>query len=150
MNGARKNCEYKYIDLVTADVTIEVLGKTLSALFECAAEATFKVMIEDLTPVETTLSYNVEARNNSIDYLLFEWLAELIFIKDSEGVVLKDFQVDIKKVNDEYLLKGIAKGEPLNPEKHDMGVDVKAITMHLFEVKKLDDETWMARFVLDI
>jgi SHS2 domain-containing protein len=40
-------------------------------------------------------------------------------------------------------------GEPIDLNKHELLVDVKAVTMHLFEVKKLNGE-WFARVIVDV
>ena len=40
-------------------------------------------------------------------------------------------------------------GEKIDMKKHEMLVDVKAVTMHMFEVKK-EKNIWKARVVLDV
>jgi SHS2 domain-containing protein len=54
-----------------------------------------------------------------------------------------------KKVVDEYEIKIIMEGEEINLEKHKLGVDVKAVTYHKYEVKKEKDK-WRAQIVLDV
>jgi len=81
--------------------------------------------------------------------LLFNFLQELIYFKDPEELLLRVRVVDISKEDDAYVLSGEGKGENLNPEKHQLNADVKAVTLHLFKVE-LTPEGWHATVVLDI
>lgn len=63
-------------------------------------------------------------------------------------LVISKFDISIKK-NDFYKLKATASGETINQEKHTLRSDVKAVTYHMFEVKKTG-ENWTARVILDI
>jgi len=46
-------------------------------------------------------------------------------------------------------LTASASGENIDEKKHNLRTDIKAVTYHMFEVKKTGD-TWNARVVLDI
>jgi SHS2 domain-containing protein len=83
-----------------------------------------------------------------LDGLFFDWLSELVYLKDAEGVLFSKFDVRIKK-NGAYELKAVASGEEISQKKHGLRSDVKAVTYHLFEVKKIG-EIWTARVILDI
>jgi len=79
---------------------------------------------------------------------LFDFLGELIYFKDAELLLFSKIKVDIKKEEKLYKLKALLKGEKLR-EEHEQKVDVKAITFHKFEIKKLK-EKYSARVILDI
>ncbi len=139
---------FKFLEKIAiADAAFEAYGKTLEELFINCAKATFDAMadLETVTPkqIET-----VKLENKTVEDLLFDWLAELIYLKDLKAMLFKDFSVKIQK-NINYRLEGKAKGEAINPQRHKLRADVKAVTYHLFEVKKVN-RLWKARIILDI
>lgn len=139
---------YRYLeDIATSDAAFEAEGRTLEELFREAAIATFEVMV-DTKSVETRITREVELKNEALDGLLFDWLSELVYLKDAEAVLFSKFDVRIKK-NGAYELKARASGEEISQKKHSLRSDVKAVTYHLFEVKKTG-ENWTARVILDI
>ncbi len=139
---------YRFLeDIATGDAAFEAEGRTLEELFREAAVATFEVMV-DTKGVEPRITGEVELKNEAVDGLLFDWLSELVYLKDAEAVLFSKFNVNIKK-NDAYELKARVSGENINHQKHILRSDVKAITYHMFEVKKTE-ENWIARVILDI
>lgn len=139
---------FRYLeDIATADAAFEVVGRTLEKLFRDAAIATFEVMV-DTKSVEPGITRKIELKNEAVDNLLFDWLSELVYLKDAEALLFSKFDISIKK-NDFYELKATASGEAINQEKHILRSDVKAVTYHMFEVKKTE-KNWTARVILDI
>ncbi len=139
---------YRYLeDIATGDAAFEADGRTLEELFREAAIATFEVMV-DTESVEPRITREVELKNEAVDGLLFDWLSELVYLKDAEAVLFCKFNVNIEK-NDAYELKARVSGENIDQQKHSLRSDVKAVTYHLFEVKKTE-ESWIARVILDI
>lgn len=134
-------------DIAIADVAFEASGKTLEHLFESCALATTQVMV-DLKTIGKEVSKEMTVKARDVDKLLRDFLDEIIFIKDSDLLVFSRFNVKIKK-NGVYELKANAYGEKLDMKKHKFGVDVKATTMHMFEVKE-EKDGWKARVILDI
>jgi SHS2 domain-containing protein len=134
-------------DIATADVAIESRGDTPEELFSASARATFEVMV-DTGNVQPEIKKVMHLENSEIDGLFFDWLAEIIYLKDSEAMVFCKFEIKIKKDKD-YCLDAEIYGEEINQSRHELRCDVKAITFHLFEVYK-KDRKWIARFILDI
>ena len=59
-------------------------------------------------------------------------LSEIIYIKDTESMVFN--KVENLKLNKDLKLTLI--GDKIKPEEQELGNDVKAVTMHKFELKK--------------
>ncbi len=134
-------------DIATADVAVESRGDTLEELFTASAMATFEVMV-DTGGVQPEIRKILHLENSEIDGLLFDWLAEIIYLKDAEFMLFGRYDIKItKKTN--YQLDAEIRGEKINQSKHDLRCDVKAITFHLFEVYEKNGK-WISRFVLDI
>jgi len=140
--------EYIFLDdIATADVAIESRGDTLEELFTASATATFEVMA-DTGGIHPKIRKTLHLENPEIDGLLFDWLAEIIYLKDSASMLFGKYNLKITK-NTNYQLDAEMLGEEINQSKHDLRCDVKAITFHLFEVYEKDGK-WISRFILDI
>lgn len=135
--------KYRFLDH-TADVLFEAEGKTLEELFMACALATEETQVK-LAGVEQKESRKIIIEKEDIEMLLFEFLQDIIFYKDSEELLFSKFNI---KINGNKL-ECEAWGEKINPKKHDLNVDVKAVTLHQFEVKQ-ENGVWKARVILDI
>jgi SHS2 domain-containing protein len=140
--------KYKFLeDRAIADAAFEAEGKSLEELFEACAAATFEVMAETKT-VEAKSEEKIQLKGDDLEELLFNWLAELIYLKDLKRSVFSKYKIKIEKP-DGYRLRASVWGEPVDAKRHKVKVDVKAVTYHLLEVKKTDDK-WTAKVILDI
>ena len=141
---------YKYLeDVGTADIAFEAIGRSIPELFTAAADATMNVMIENLEAIEPRQTRRIELKNDKIDMLLFEFLQELIYFKDTDRLLLRVRDVQIDEKDSAYFLRTAATGEKLDPARHEQRADVKAVTLHRFRVEKIDNE-WKASVILDI
>ena len=141
---------YEYLEEIgTADIAFEATGRDLSELFSNAADATTNVMIDNLDAIEPREARHIELSNDEIDMLLFDFLQELIYLKDAERLLLRVRDVQIDQKGEKCFLKAEAAGEPLDAARHHQRADVKAVTLHDFSVEK-EDGGWKARVLLDI
>ena len=46
-------------------------------------------------------------------------------------------------------LTGVARGEPIDPDRHELDMEVKAITYHGLKVER-DGDGWLAEVIVDI
>ena len=141
---------YHYLEEIgTADIAFEATGRDLPELFRDAADATMNVMIDNIDAIQPVQKRQIELSNDMLDMLLFDFLQELIFLKDAERLVLRTREVQIAERDENYFVKATAEGEPLVAERHHQRADVKAVTLHDFSVEEIDGE-WKARVLLDI
>jgi SHS2 domain-containing protein len=138
----------KYIEEHTADILFEVEASTLGELFEQCGMAVEESQLE-LHNVEQTEEKEIKGENKNLEYLLFDFLDDLLFFKDTEQLIFSKFKIKVEKVDDKYVMDCKAFGEKINVQKHEQKVDVKAITMHMFEVKK-EKDVWKAKVLIDI
>jgi SHS2 domain-containing protein len=129
----------------TADLGLRVRAPDLDRLFAEAARALFSVIAEDLNTVEPRQKIDVHLPADDREYLLFDWLKELLFHFDSEHLLFGRFEV---RVGDEGLT-GTAWGEPLDRSRHVLEHEVKAITYHGLRIEQTDDG-WLAEVIVDI
>jgi protein archease len=141
---------YHYLEEIgTADIAFEATGRDLPELFTAAADATMNVMVENLDAIEPGETRHIELSSGEIDMLLFDFLQELIFLKDAHRLLLRARSIRIDKKRETIFLKAEARGEPVDAARHQQRADVKAVTLHGFSVEK-QDGNWKARVLLDI
>ena len=122
---------------------------TVEDVFIAAADATMNVMVEDLDSIGRSAEFVIELAHEQLDLLLFNLLNEVVFFKDARGLLLRVERLSVKRAVSEFTLKGSVYGEALDPEKHRLNVDVKAVTLHRFSLRKTD-AGWEAFVILDI
>jgi len=145
-------------DIATADVAFEAYGKDLNQLFENSALALFEAMV-DTKQVRPISNFQFPISNPTLDGLLFDFLNELVFLKDEKGMVFSKFKLRIEKLQAAslrpelgprvYKLQAQIWGEEINPQKHRLKADVKAVTLHQFRVRRTK-EGYRARIVVDV
>jgi SHS2 domain-containing protein len=136
-------------DIAIADVAFDAWGATLEALFVAAADATTNTMAEDLEAIGDRQRRPIRLEEQSADMLLFRFLEELIFLKDAEGLLLRVPAVRIHRRDGALILEAEARGEPLDPLRHRLQADVKAVTLHRLRVERTA-RGWEATVVLDV
>ncbi|MEP0858771.1 archease [Trichocoleus sp. DQ-U1] len=141
---------YEFLeDVATADIAFHAWGKDLEELFIAAGDATINVMIDNLDAIALTEMRTFSLENDELDMLLFNFLQEFIYYKDSELLLLRAQQVEISEKDGVHQLSAVTKGEKLDSDRHQQRVDVKAVTLHQFQLEKTDDG-WTAMVILDI
>ena len=141
---------YHYLEEIgTADIAFEAIGRDLPELFSNAADATMNVMIDNLDAIEPRETRHIELSNDKLDMLLFDFLQELIYLKDAERFLLRARAVQIDEKQGKYFLEAEAAGELLDAARHQQRADVKAVTLHDFTVEK-NNGGWKATVLLDI
>jgi SHS2 domain-containing protein len=141
---------YEFLeDVATADIAFRAWGETLEETFGAAAEATLNVMVEEVEAVQPRERRDLRLENEELDMLLFNFLQELIYYKDSEKLMLRTPQIRVEETSRPYTLEATATGEQLDPDRHHPRVDVKAVTLHHFRLTQTD-RGWEAMVILDI
>lgn len=139
---------YRFLDDVThADIAFEATGADLEALFRSAAEATVGSMVSNLASIAERERREIDLRCADTEQLLHEFLEKFIFYKDAEQLLLKVRSVTITR--DALRLKAELIGERVDPSRHELITDVKAVTFHRFKVER-GAEHWKATVVLDV
>lgn len=141
---------YEFLeDVAIADIAFQAVGKDLEELFKAAGDATVNAMIENLEEIKPKQTRTFTLENEALDLLLFNFLQEFIYYKDSEILLLRAQQVQIEEKAGLYQLSAVTAGETLDRDRHEQRVDVKAVTLHRFQLEKTD-AGWIAMVILDI
>lgn len=141
---------YRFLeDIATADVAFEAWGKTREEMFASCAEALLRTMAEASEQVLRRQEIMIRLDHEELDLLLFAFLQELIFYKDASRLLLQADKVVIEEREGILHLEALLSGEQIDRERHHLLVDVKAVTLHRFQVL-FTDNIWQAVVVLDV
>jgi SHS2 domain-containing protein len=131
----------------TADIGLRIQAATLEELFCEAAAGLFSLIVENLDDVRQTEAIEIELprQGDAFDFLLFDWLNNLLYRFDACRMLFAKFDV---RFTDNFL-RATAWGEPLEPARHRLEHEVKAITYHALKVAQ-ETGGWLAEIILDI
>ncbi len=129
----------------TADVGLRIRAADLDTLFADAARAMFSVMAGNLDAVRPTEEVSITLEADDPDALLRDWLGELLYTFHVRKLVFSEFSVSIC----ERGLQGTARGEPMDAARHELDVEIKAVTWHGLKVERTGDG-WLAEVIVDI
>ena len=115
----------------TADWAIRVRGRDLHQLLLSAAWGMNSLLVDDLSaiPLEVERTVTVEAFDR--ESLLVEWLGELAYLTEMEGLVFREFAFEM--VNPDALRATVGGGHAPVLHKH-----IKAVTYHDLQIKETE------------
>jgi SHS2 domain-containing protein len=134
----------------TADVAVELRAATREALFAEALVA-FTDTLTDPERVEPAEEHELAVEAEDLAALMVEWLGELVYRFEVDGLLFRDAEVGIEERPEGGLrLTARARGEPYDEERHPLEVQVKGVTYHELAVREEEGGGWFGRVVLDI
>jgi len=132
-------------DITTADIAFEANGADLNELFQSAAQAVIETMANPKT-IQPNITKDFTKKADDVEKLLFEFLEEIIYLKDKDSMVFHDVTVEVDEQN--VSLNATLRGDEIKPDEQELHNDVKAVTMHYYKVEK--NHEWKTTVVLDV
>lgn len=129
----------------TADVGLRVRAGSLAELLVEAARGLTALIVVDPSGVAERQTRAIAVAAEEPEYLLFDWLNELLFLFDRERFLGARFEVNLGPAG----LVATVWGEPCDLERQPLSHEVKAITYHGLTVERMSDG-WLAEVILDI
>jgi len=140
---------YRMLDIATADMAFDAFGRNMEELFANCGLALTDVMT-DPRKVEAKVPKEFSVEGHDLESLLFDYLSELIYLKDTDGLVFSNFKVRVRGDKDGFKLQCRVWGDVLDRTIHEIKTEVKAATYHQMKIEELSDKkTWRAQVVLD-
>jgi len=99
----------------------------------------------DLDAVRPQQEVHISLDADDLDALLRTWLGELLYTFHTRKLVFSDFTVSVSEAG----LQATARGEPMDVARHELDVEIKAVTWHGLKVQRTD-EGWLAEVIVDI
>jgi SHS2 domain-containing protein len=129
----------------TADLGLRVKAPDLESLFADAGRGLTSMIAANLEAIRPVREVSLRVEGTPRDDLLFDWLSEILYLFESEHLLLSDFSVRF----DDKGLRATARGEPLDESRHQLEHEVKAITYHELKVEQTPNG-WLAEVIVDI
>src|SRR3990172_3247922 len=86
---------YEFLpDVALADTAFRVKADNWSQLFAGASEALTSVMI-DLKDLQQKRRIPIDLTAPTVGELLYDWLAELVYLKDAEAFLAQSVNIDV-------------------------------------------------------
>ena len=128
-----------------ADMGIRGIGSTRDEAFEQAALAMTAVITD---PAQVSAVEKVEITREAPDdeLLLVDWLNALVYEMATRTLLFSRFEVRVQ----DHVLTAHAWGEPMNPAKHHMAVEIKGATYTALRVAQESNGEWIAQCIVDV
>jgi SHS2 domain-containing protein len=136
------NTTYKYIDH-TADLGIEVYGKTLEELFINIGKAIFETQISG--KVEEITERKIKLKSESLEDLFIDWCRELLYNFTVNEFIPKTYKLSVSN----FSLKAHLFGQNFNNKKHKVRLEIKNPTYHNLQIKKTK-QGYQATIIFDV
>lgn len=130
----------------TADIGVRAYGQSREELFAHMAQGVFSLIVppEEVRPAEKR---TVQARADGWEALLVAWVRELIYLFDTRHFLVKEAAIRRLEAG---RVEAEVSGETLDPERHTLGREVKAVTYCDLSLRQEPDGSWFAQVILDI
>jgi SHS2 domain-containing protein len=129
----------------TADFGLRIRSPDLETLFAEAAEALFSAFVVNRGGISPVENVNVALPPADPEELLHDWLTELLYLFCTRRMVFCQFEVQLTDGG----LTGIARGEKIDKKRHEIEMEIKAITWHGLKIEKTPDG-YLAEVIVDI
>jgi SHS2 domain-containing protein len=129
----------------TADLGVEVFGKTRKDLFVNAAAALFDLLL-DAPGIQPTVVREIVIEGSEITDLFVNYLREILYLFNGTAFVLTDGRV--RQIDNHHLVAEIRCGR-FDARKHRIRTEIKAVTYHQASVRKTA-QGWMGRIIFDV
>ena len=136
---------YKVLDHAT-DAFIEVTASSLTEAFKVAGDSVVDTILDN-SKIEEKEERNIVVMGKDLNYLLYNWLEDLIYLIITEGFAIKKLDIILEK-NEEYTISAQIFGEDIDIKKHGFKVEIKSPTFHEMDIKQ--EKLVTMRFLLAV
>lgn len=128
-----------------SDIGIRGIGPTREDAFAQAALA-LTAVLTDPANVERAAVVEISCQADDDELLFYDWLSSLLYEMATRGMLFGAFELEAVEGG----LKATAWGEPVDVEKHQPTVEVKAATFADLKASQDDQGTWVAQCIVDV
>lgn len=130
----------------TADVKFRATGDSLEKAFEGVVRAFSELSSEG---TKGSIRHKIKVESENSEALLFDFLDELIFLQETEGIAIGEpKELSIEDNEGHYSLEATIYADTIDPGATIM--DIKAPTYNEMKVDYIQGEGWIIEAVLDI
>jgi protein archease len=130
----------------TADIGFHVYGHSLAELFENAARAMHEALGRLHRP-DSNLRKSIELQAESVEDLLHDWLADLLFEIEANHILYDEFEIHELTPS---RLTATVRGGTIDFARSQTNEEIKAVTYHQLRVESQPDGSWRATVIFDV
>lgn len=142
------------------DAIVEAFGDTIKEAFANAAEGLVNMMFE--IPVDKNsksfkkklhdvkITTNIVARGYDLKSLLYEWLEKVLLIIYIDRLIPLKFDFIIFNTEADFFIEASVQTEKINLKKYLYKLEVKSITYHEMDIRKLPDNRYSVKYLVDL
>jgi len=128
-----------------ADIGVRGFGTTKEEAFAQAATA-LTAVVTDPEKVRPREAVEIVCREDDDELLFVNWLSALLYEMATRGMLFGRFEIEPVEGG----LQARAWGEPIDIERHEPAVEIKAATYAGLKVRKQPDGIWLAQCIVDV
>jgi len=128
-----------------ADVGVRGIAETAEQAFEQAALA-LSAVVADVSTIIASDTVEVGCDAPDLEMLFVSWLNAIVYEMAVRKMLFRKFRVTISGTS----LRGTISGERIDPQRHDLTVEVKGATVTALKVARGEDGNWIAQCVVDV
>jgi SHS2 domain-containing protein len=134
----------------TADLGLLARADDLPALLLACAERLVRLRCPE-GEIRARSAREVAVEGHDPAELLVGWLREINTLMALHGELYAEFRIDALEVEGEppLRLRGVARGEPVDPARHRLELEIKAVTYHAADLVRTADG-WRGQVILDV
>ena len=140
----------------TGDAGLRAEGPDPASVMVALAEGMARLQVAE-GEIRGLITREISARAADPTELLVAWLAEILYVGSVHGEVYGEAEIreldlgdpEALITPDRCRLRGVVRGEPLDPERHVPGPELKAVTYHLAELRP-EGNRWVGRVLFDL
>ncbi len=129
----------------TADLGLRIRAASLEELYAEAGRALTAALVARPDAVQPTQRRTIRLDAAEPDDLLHDWLAELLYLFETERLLFSRFDVSLPSGG----LEAAAWGDRADPARHEVEMEIKAITYHGLKLEP-DAGGWLAEVIVDL
>lgn len=129
----------------TADLGIEICGASAKELF-CNAACALVDIMTDIKRVKAKEEKGIAVEGSDLEELFVNFLREILYMYNGEGFLPKECVIFGM---DDFHVTGRVRGEPFAEGKHHMNIEIKAVTYHHAEIRKIAEQ-WIGKVICDV
>jgi len=136
---------YKVLEHAT-DAFFEVTASSLTEAFKVAGYSVVDTILDN-SKIEEKKERNIVVKGKDLNYLLYNWLEEIIYLIITEGFAIRKLNITLEK-NEKYTILAQIFGENIDIKKHGFKVEIKSPTFHEMDIQQ--GEEIKMRYLLDL
>lgn len=142
----------------TADLGIRAWGGDAAQALRYAILGLFSAMVS-LDSVAARTSWEIRVTAPDPHLLFFNLMDELLYLHHTEGLLVSEVEelavsapagAGPGRADEEWEARVRVRGEIFDADRHRLGTEIKAVTMHELVFRETSSGTWEAQMFLDL